>query len=1177
VGAHRAESGRRNPGRRGRVVTRYDWPAPPRGRDDPVGRATHLQQFRPSMDPLTIPAPTPPTGRAPHQGLVPHNAPVGYQNLWFPIGPTTMTNGQAGGNPNVVGRIRDLQVEPSAGLRVYAASAGGGVWFSADRGDTWRPLDEWQTSDRAQGNIANALACGAIQVVWGTQPDGSDDVVWVGTGEPALSNDGEWQPTGAQPGGLQLGGSVAGVGFLNRDPAVASGAWTIVKGALPATDADTLRGESFYRIVADPGKLDQLIAATTKGLYLKPSGGGWTRITTYLATVSMQPMDVVMTRLPAGVRIWVASASLVSVAEFAQPPATPIDPTALVFKTVALPGVYLNPPTTGVVGSCLQLATDGSKVYVLGRGVLTGDRTNPPAALWTIDATAAIGGGAASGITATAVKGTPPDLYMSAGDQSGYDMCIAAHPTVPGRIYIGGAAVGTSTGWNGAIYRCETTATDVNPTLIGEGTHSDVHVLRVGPPPPGQPTKRTVWTGTDGGLFRSDSDGDPSTFVNRNDGVAVLQPGFIANHPTNPGIVVAGFQDNGTAVRTGDGVWRQDFRGDGGGVAYDPSSTNRYFRQYTLASWESSDNGAIAPIERRHARTVGNNKTSETIESESSLFYSGCDAVVLGGATHLVLGSDRVWYSRDWGRSWITLPTGTDPRGGDNPDLFQDVLEATGGGLNYVERVGSTDCCSTTYAGRGTKGSGIITVRASVAPNDAAGNLVLRVLALYPSGLVWLVGTRAPAATGSFTWTPLAGVQRQLIKYPVAASADETALQNGQPLSFLPAPSVVSDVYVHDPARGQLGSCYVTTTGWAYHRVGGPTIPLDTLWYFDGTDKWMPTGLSITHPNGTWAVAADRVTAPALGVVVDPDDSTAVFVATSVGVVKGVLTIGGTAAAPTYSWAWAQFMNGLPEAVVQDLSIFKGSGLKLLRAATQSRGVWEVDLANPITQPLSYLRLFHTDTRRVLPTPTGGDLLSGDPTNPVHWDESPDVVIDASGTAFTAPPSEAQLDALPSPGPATDNARVSTTARHVKVHVLAHHRVQDVSIPADQVKIALVRHDLPGSGVVPITALWGALVAAAAGNAAPASLPDGWTTASTQLWQSPTSPIDPRMPRAVTFDVDLSSAATGTAIVFLAVVMSTSNQISNVDLALGGANQAQAGNELVVASPHVAAKSLVLT
>ena len=1163
------------------MTTRYDWPPPPRPSDDPTGRGNHLQQFRPSVDPLTIEPPAPPSAAAPHGGAVPHNAPVGNQNLWFPIGPTTMTNGQAGGNPPVAGRIRDLQVEPGAGLRIYAASAGGGVWFSSDRGDTWRPLDDWQTSDRGQGNKASALSCGAIHVIWGNQADGSADVVWAGTGEPALTNNGQQAAGGSEPGGPQVVGTVAGVGFLNRDPAVAGGAWQIVKGDLPGVDPDTLRGASFYRIVADPGNKDQLVAATTKGLYLKPPGAAWTKIASFATGIQVQSMDVVMTRLPAGVRIWVASASAVSVAEFAQPPATPINPTGLVFKSVTLPGVYTETLTGGtVVGTCLQLAADGTKVYVLGRGVLTAGRTIPPAALWTIDATAAIVAGPTSGITATALKGTPPDVFMSTGDQSDYDMCVAAHPTVAGRIYIGGAAASTSTGYNGAIYRCETTATDVNPTLIGEGTHPDVHVLRVGLSTSGPAAKHDVWTGTDGGVFRSDSDGDPGTFVSRNDGLAVLQPGFVANHPTNPGIVVAGFQDNGTAVRTGDGVWRQAFRGDGGGVAYDPASTNRYFRQYVSVTWESSDHGSIAPIQRNQARAVTKMKTSEAIEADASLFYSGCDAVALGGDTHLVLGSDRVWYSRDWGRSWVTLPTATDPRGGDNPNLSQDVLEVlkTASGapisVNYVEKVGSTDCCSTTHAGRGPTGAGIITVRTSVAPKDASGNLVLRVLALYSFGLVWLVGTRAPAATGPFTWTPSVNVP---IKNPIAASADETAFQNGQPLAFLPAPSVVSDVFVQNPASGTLGSCYVTTTGWTYWRTGGPTIERDTLWFFDGTNQWLPTGLSTVKPSGTWAVAADRIKAPALAVVVDPDDNTIVYVGTSVGVVKGVLTVGGTPAAPTYAWAWSQFMNGLPEAAVQDLAIFKGSGLKLLRAATQSRGVWEVDLATPVSQPLSYLRLFHTDTRRVLPTPTVGDLLRGDETNPVLWHESPDVVIDASGVVYTAALSEAQLDVVPKPGPPTDRARVSTTARHVKVHVLAHHRVQDIMIPANQIKIALLRHALPDNGSVPIGPLWAALAAAAPGNAAPAALPDGWTKASAQLWQSPAGPVDPRLPRAMTFDVDLSADPTGTALVFLAVVMNTSNQISNTDLALGGANQAQTADQLVAASPHVAAKSVVLT
>ena len=68
------------------------------------------------------------------------------------------------------------------------------------------------------------------------------------------------------------------------------------------------------------------------------------------------------------------------------------------------------------------------------------------------------------------------------------------------------------------------------------------------------------------------------------------------------------------------------------------------------------------------------------------------------------------------------------------------------------------------------------------------------------------------------------------------------------------------------------------------------------------------------------------------------------------------------------------FSIGLPEAFVQDLSIHwnpaaPNGGLKLLRAAIQARGVWEVDIsANPASVGKSFLRVHPLDTRRILPT-----------------------------------------------------------------------------------------------------------------------------------------------------------------------------------------------------------------
>ena len=60
-----------------------------------------------------------------------------------------------------------------------------------------------------------------------------------------------------------------------------------------------------------------------------------------------------------------------------------------------------------------------------------------------------------------------------------------------------------------------------------------------------------MWVGCDGGVFRSVTDGDPGTFLPCNIELATLEPGFVACHPTNDGLVAVGMQDNGTCERRG--------------------------------------------------------------------------------------------------------------------------------------------------------------------------------------------------------------------------------------------------------------------------------------------------------------------------------------------------------------------------------------------------------------------------------------------------------------------------------------------------------------------------------------------------------------------------------------------------------------------------------------------------
>src|SRR3954465_12512770 len=115
-------------------MSRYDWPSPPRRADNPGAPAEHRARARPAADTAVTPPPVPTQAVA-----VALDAPSGALNLWFPIGPSAMTRGQAGGGPNGPAPDPHRDIEPQHGQRLYAASASGGVWFSQNGGTDWAP------------------------------------------------------------------------------------------------------------------------------------------------------------------------------------------------------------------------------------------------------------------------------------------------------------------------------------------------------------------------------------------------------------------------------------------------------------------------------------------------------------------------------------------------------------------------------------------------------------------------------------------------------------------------------------------------------------------------------------------------------------------------------------------------------------------------------------------------------------------------------------------------------------------------------------------------------------------------------------------------------------------------------------------------------------------------------
>ena len=107
-----------------------------------------------------------------------------------------------------------------------------------------------------------------------------------------------------------------------------------------------------------------------------------------------------------------------------------------------------------------------------------------------------------------------------------------------------------------------------------------------------------------------------------------------------------------------------------GGIAWDQVATHRYVAQYIQTDWSNGvTTPSTAPVRR------GANALWST-EDGIAEFYSMPATIAKGAVNQLAVGTNRVWYTENWGTSWVTLPTATDPRTGPVNNA-QDVI-ATG-------------------------------------------------------------------------------------------------------------------------------------------------------------------------------------------------------------------------------------------------------------------------------------------------------------------------------------------------------------------------------------------------------------------------------------------------------------------------------------------------------------------
>jgi hypothetical protein len=531
---------------------------------------------------------------------------------WAPLGPSAVLNGQAVGQPTVGGRVSGVAIAPGGNI-VYAASANGGVFRSDDGGMSWRSLMD--AFDVDPTNFAStSLACGAIAI------DRNDpNRVYVGTGEGDTYAIFSQRITNALP-------AYRGIGPIRSDDG--GDTWEV---EATASGSPLLAGEAFFALAVDPADRENVIAATSKGLYQRTIGTGGSA-------------EWVLRRAGLFSSVAVASAgtTLFVAAEWGK-------------------GVSFSPD-----GSQWTDIKTGFPTSKVGRIALAMQPNNPNLVYAFVANTkgALLGVYRLDGVNASwKAVASPPDVLPAADDgssQGDYDLAIAVDPADVNLIFLGGSYFSDGQFWPASVWRCrvQTSGSGYRMTSesIGTRAHADVHLLVHSPGDP-----NALWVGCDGGLFLNRAPRTSANFASRNDGLACLCPNFFAQHPTDPNILFCGLQDNGTARTGGGPIWRHVNGGDGG---------------YCLINWADPQQVIVFANGTVYRATDGGLDHGSWSEKEfpwammtepivgppyNPSHPQDASVVALGTARQTSSGFKRVIYiSNDFGATWptnVTIPT----------------------------------------------------------------------------------------------------------------------------------------------------------------------------------------------------------------------------------------------------------------------------------------------------------------------------------------------------------------------------------------------------------------------------------------------------------------------------------------------------------------------------------------
>jgi len=441
---------------------------------------------------------------------------------WVPLGPR-----------NLGGRIRALAADPRHPGRIYAGSAFGGVWRTDDNGDVWLPLDVFHPP---AGTVRQALPVGAIAVA-----PSNPQILYVGTGEPRVH---PRNPDSFFPGNGLYRSSDGGANFDQIDH----------------PETGILLAHRFERILVDPWEPDRCWVACPTGLFRQEPGSPFVQelIDPPASPTAADSVD----------------ASDVTI-EFGDPAGAP-PATFTIYVALRDKGIYrrvYERASQSYTGTWEKL-TRGLPERGIHRIKVALCRTRPEIlyAVFAQDDD----DNSASRVYRSSDRG---DHWDSTGrreddddnEQAYYNLVLEVHPENPEIVFFG--AVDLFRTLNGGESWTKVLDSDRYDRGF-RAEHADQHALLFDPVDP-----RRIWVANDGGISMSPDLG--GSWRKRSHGLLAAQFYDITTHPRYPFLFGGGLHDNGTWMSLGSSGWIKINGGDGGAMAFDPTSPRGF-----LSTWQ---------------------------------------------------------------------------------------------------------------------------------------------------------------------------------------------------------------------------------------------------------------------------------------------------------------------------------------------------------------------------------------------------------------------------------------------------------------------------------------------------------------------------------------------------------------------------------------------------------------